>query len=634
MEIADPLSAPPVQSPFFRDSHEWHLMRRIVREHGVVHARSYVVIASLMAVASGCTAAAAYILGNVINSIYVHKQFSQVVALAAAMMLLSTVRGFASYGQAVLLARIGNRIVAETQRRLIEKLLRQSLSFLSAVHSSEIAARASNGSSAATNILNLLTLTLGRDLLTLSGLAVVMLREDPLLTIIGFGVMPLAAIGVRELLKRSSRVAKHRFSATAAIMKILQETVQGIRVVKAFNLEDQTRRRTDREIENVAKASNKLARLSNQSSPLTEALAGIAVALVLLYSGYRVVLSGDEPGRFVSFLAAFLLAFDPARRIARLRLELNSKIIAAQTIFDLIDAPETEPDDSDKPPLAVREGRVTFADVVFAYRPDAAVLRGVSFAAEPNETTALVGPSGGGKSTALSLLLRFYEPQSGAIAIDGQDISEVSRRSLRGQLAYVGQDVFLFHGTIRENIEIGREGSSQAEVEAAAKAAFAHDFIMSFPKGYESSVGEFGWQLSLGQRQRISIARAFLKGARIVLLDEPTSSLDSESEEQVQRALRRLCAGRTTIMIAHRLTTVRRADCIHVIENGVIAESGREDDLLTRNGLYAKLFRLQFSQRGGSEAAIEHSSLTPIDETRTFRPSTARILLEKSRDVD
>jgi subfamily B ATP-binding cassette protein MsbA len=317
---------------------------------------------------------------------------------------------------------------------------------------------------------------------------------------------------------------------------------------------------------------------------------------VCLYSGYRVVDMGDAPGQFVSFIAAFLLTFDPARRMARLRIDLSTNLIAAQTIFDLIDAPATEPDDSDRPPIVVTEGRVTFTNATFAYHEGAPVLRGVSFAAEPNQLTALVGPSGGGKSTILSLLLRFFELQSGAIKIDGRDIRDVSRRSLREQIAYVGQDVFLFRGTIRDNILIGREGASQVEIEAATKSAFAHGFIMAFPQGYDSQVGEFGWQLSLGQRQRIAIARALLKDTRIVLLDEPTASLDSESEEEVQKALRQLCAGRTTIVIAHRLTTIRRADCIHVVDDGVIVESGPEDALLARKGRYDTFFRLQFAE--------------------------------------
>ena len=565
----------------------------------MVHARSYLVIILLMGLAAGCTAAAAYIMGSVINTIYARREFAAVVALAASMIVLFTVRGFASYGQAVLLARVGNQVVAETQRRLIDKLLQESIGFFSDLHSSQIAARANNGSNAATNVLNILILTFGRDLLTFTGLAVVMLRQDALLTFIGFCVMPLAVIGVRELVRLSAKVSTRRFTGTAAIMQILQETVQGIRVVKAFNAENRIRGRIDHEIEIVASAGNELARLANRSSPLLEALGGIAVALVLLYSGYRVVELGEEPGRFVSFNTAFLLAFDPARRIARIRIDLSGNLNAARTLFELIDAPATEPDDSYLPSLEVTEGRVVFEGVEFAYHEDAPVLRGISFVAEPYQLTALVGPSGGGKSTTLSLMLRFYEPVQGAITIDGHDIREFSRHSLRERIAYVGQDVFLFRGTIRDNILVGREDASQAEVESAAKAAYAHGFITAFPCGYDNEVGEFGWQLSLGQRQRIAIARALLKDTRIVLLDEPTASLDSESEEEVQRALRHLCVGRTTIVVAHRLATIRRADCIHVVDDGVIAESGAEAQLLERKGRYETFFRLQFAEHLG-----------------------------------
>ena len=257
----------------------------------------------------------------------------------------------------------------------------------------------------------------------------------------------------------------------------------------------------------------------------------------------------------------------------------------------------SEPADDDKPALQIKNPRITFDDVHFAYRSEEAVLRGMTLVAEAGKLTALVGPSGGGKSTVFNLIMRFYEFEHGKILIDEQDITKVSRRSLRQHIAYVGQDVFLFRGTIRENIAFGKPGASEDEIVAAAKGAFAHDFILSFPRGYDTPVGEHGLQLSGGQRQRIAIARALVKNAPIILLDEATAALDSESELQVREAMERLCRGRTSLAIAHRLHTVSHADRIYVIEDGRVVESGRHDELLRKRGRYATFYRLQLKEQ-------------------------------------
>jgi ATP-binding cassette, subfamily B, bacterial MsbA len=263
-------------------------------------------------------------------------------------------------------------------------------------------------------------------------------------------------------------------------------------------------------------------------------------------------------------------------------------------LFDLLTSPPTEPDDGIKPPLNVTEGHIEFSDVRFCYRPAEPVLREIVFVARPRCVTALVGPSGGGKSTIFNLLLGFYSAQNGIIAIDGRSIGQVSRRSLRASIAYLGQEPFLFRGTIRDNIICGMPDATEEEIISAAKAAFAHDFIIGFPLGYDTPVGELGILLSMGQRQRVAVARAMIKSAPIVFLDEPTAALDPESEQKVQEALHRLCAGKTTLVIAHRLNTVTHADCIHFVENGTIVESGRHHELLCKGGRYSTFFRLAF----------------------------------------
>jgi ATP-binding cassette subfamily B protein len=311
-----------------------------------------------------------------------------------------------------------------------------------------------------------------------------------------------------------------------------------------------------------------------------------------------VIALGATPGQFFSFLTAFLLATEPAKRLVRLNIELNSNLVGARMLLEVVDRPASELSDDDKPPLKLSDARIELRDVSFAYRANEPVLNRMSFVAEPGKVTALVGPSGGGKSTVLALLLRLYEVTKGDILIDGQSISAVSRRSLRQQTAYVGQDVYLFRDTIRENIAFGKEGATEAEIVEAAKAACAHEFIMGFPLGYDAPVGEHGTQLSGGQRQRIAVARALIKNAPIILLDEATAALDSESEKQVQEAIEHLCRNRTTIVIAHRLHTIMHADTILVVEAGEIVERGRHDDLLRRGGRYASFFRLQQRETG------------------------------------
>jgi ATP-binding cassette subfamily B protein len=329
---------------------------------------------------------------------------------------------------------------------------------------------------------------------------------------------------------------------------------------------------------------------------------------VLIYGGHRVIDNPASAGAFFSFIAAFLLAAEPAKRLARFNMELSSNLVAVNILFEIIDSTPTEPVDDDRPPLVLDKACIEFSRVEFAYRTGDPVIRDLSFVAEPAQLTALVGHSGGGKSTILNLIPRFYERSGGVISIDGQDVAAVSRRSLRRQIAYVGQDVYLFHGTIRDNIAFGRPGASEAEITAAATAAHAHDFIMGFPAGYDTAVGERGLQLSGGERQRIAIARALVRNAPIILLDEATAALDSESERYVQDAIAKLCQGRTTLVIAHRLATVMHADRILVIEAGRIVESGRHEELLRKGGRYASFCRLQLEQQAplaaGSVAAL------------------------------
>jgi ATP-binding cassette subfamily B protein len=574
------------------------LIRRLIMEQGAAYWRRYLLAFGLMGISAATTAGSAYLLGEVINQAYVDKNVRGIAILSGVTIVIFMLKGAATYGHTVILSQISNAILANNQRRLFAKLMNESIGFFSERHSSEFLARLTAGATSVTQVLSLLINAVGRDLLSLIALVIVMVTQDPLMSLLGLVVAPPAMIVLRKLVKRIKGLADYQFTGTADIMETMQESLQGIRTVKAFTLEQTMRDRIEVSISAVERNANKMAAVSNRSSPLMETLGGFAIAGGLMYGGYRVVAMGATPGEFFSFLTAFLLAYEPAKRLARLNIELNSNLIGARKLLEIVDSPASEPGDDDKPELKLSEARIELRDVSFGYRPNEPVLNRMSFVAEPGKVTALVGPSGGGKSTVLALLLHFYDVTDGDILIDGQAISKVSRKSLRQQTAYVGQDVYLFRGTIRENIAFGRAGASEAEITAAAKAACAHEFIMGFPLGYDTQVGEHGTQLSGGQRQRIAVARALIKNAPIILLDEATAALDSESEQQVQEAIEHLCQNRTTIVIAHRLHTIMHADAILVVEGGEIVERGRHDDLLRRGGRYASFFRLQHRDTG------------------------------------
>jgi len=584
------------------------LIRRLVMEQGAAYWRRYLQAFLLMGVAAGATSLSAYILGEAINKAYVDKNIPGIALFSAIIFGLFLIRGIALYAQTVTLSKISNAILANNQRRLFGKLMSESVGFFSERHSSEFLARLTQGANSVTLVLNLLINAVGRDLLLLVGLVVVMLVQDAYMAMLGFLIAPPAMLVLRKLVKRIKGLAHNQFTGTADILETMQESLQGIRTVKAFTLEETMRERINESITAVERNANKMARVSNRSSPLMETLGGLAVAGGLMYGGYSVVAEHATPGQFFSFLTAFLMAYEPAKRLARLNIDLNSNLVGARMLLEIVDSPATEISDDDKPALKLTDSRVELRDVSFSYRAGETVLDRMSFVAEPGKVTALVGPSGGGKSTVLALLLRFYEISQGEILIDGQSISKVSRRSLRQQTAYVGQDVYLFRDSIRANIAFGKPGATEAEIVEAAKAACAHEFIMGFPLGYDTPVGEHGTQLSGGQRQRIAVARALIKNAPIILLDEATAALDSESEKQVQEAIEHLCQNRTTIVIAHRLHTIMHADAILVVEAGEIVEQGRHDDLLRRGGRYASFFRLQQRDVGAAPVLAYQAS--------------------------
>ena len=579
------------------------LISRLLGDQGAKHWKGYAFAILMSALTAWATALSAWIMKDVINDIFVARKMAAVWFIGGAIVAIYTVKGLAAYGEKVVLARIANSIVAEVQRRIFDKMLASSIGYYNVRHSTEFVARQAFISQSASGTLNLLINAVAGDALTVIGLSVVMIKMDPLMSALALGVTPAVVIGIRRLGGRVKKVMLNEFYGFSSIIESLHETVQGIRVVKAFTLEPFMRARQWEAIARFERAANKLSTVGARSSPLTESLGGVAIAMVIVYGGLRVIEAGRQPGDFFAFITALILAFEPAKRIARTQIDLMTSLLGVDLLYQFLDEPETESQHGDEPAIQISSGRVEFRKVDFSYRPGEPVLRALDLVAEPGVTTALVGRSGGGKTTTMNMILRFYEPEAGAVFIDGQDIATVSRASLRRSIAYVSQETFLFKGSVGENIAMGRPGASGEEIIEAAKAAHAHDFISSFELGYDSPCGEHGMQLSGGQRQRIAIARAFLKDAPIILLDEATSALDSESEQAVQSALHDLCAGRTTLVIAHRLTTIVNADRICVIESGRLVEYGRHDDLLAAGGVYSRLHQTQF--KADAELAIE-----------------------------
>ncbi len=578
-------------------------MSRLARES----IRPYVgwIVAAIicMALVATATAASAWLMKPVINDVFFAKNETLLWIIAAAVFITFAIKGLANYGQSVLMSYVGQRIITDTQHRLYAHLTRMELGFFHDNPTGNLISRFTidiNMMRAAVS--NALT-GLGKDFLSLIGLVGVMFWQDWQLGLIAFVVFPVAVIPIARLGKRMRKVTVNTQEEMGQFTTLLEQTFQGARVVKSYGMEEYEKSRLRAIAERVFSLVFKAARVRSLASPIMESLGGVAITLVITYGGFRVIHDNMNPGSFFSFITALLLAYEPMKRLANLNATLQEGLAGAQRLFQLLDREPTIQEKPNAKALAITGGGIKLKDLQFSYVTGQAALADMSFDVPAGKTVALVGPSGAGKSTILNLIPRFYDVDSGRITIDGTDIQDVTFESLRGAMALVSQEITLFDDTIRANIAYGRPDASEDEIIEAAKNAAAHDFIMEMPVGYDTYVGERGTKVSGGQRQRLAIARAMLKNAPILLLDEATSALDTESERHVQSALTELMHGRTTLVIAHRLSTVMDADLIHVINQGELVESGSHTELIAQDGIYARLYQLQFRDEVQQQAA-------------------------------
>jgi len=550
-----------------------------------------------MGLVAAATAASAWLLEPVIDKIFAEKNEDMLWPIGLAVLATFAVKGAANYGQAVLMSVVGQRILTDMQIRLYAHLMRMDIAFFHANSTGRLISRFTNDINSMRMAVSNAMTSFGKDSLSLIFLVGVMFEKEWRLALIAFLVLPAAVIPIARLGKRMRKVSANTQVQVGTFMTILEQTFHGIRHVKAYGMAEYEKKRVSGLANDIYHLIIKASRTRAMSSPIMETLAGAAITLVIVYGGYRVIEGGTTQGQFFAFIAAALMAYEPAKRLANLNTNLQEGLAGADRLFQVFDTEPTIVDAPNATELQIKGGMIEAKNVSFAYdEADKSALTDISLTVAAGKTVALVGPSGAGKSTILNLIPRFYDLDAGTIAIDGQEISKVTMESLRHNLALVSQEITLFDDTVQANIAYGRKDATEEEIIEAAKNAAAHDFITELPNGYDTMVGEQGVKLSGGQRQRLAIARAMLKNAPILLLDEATSALDTESERKVQAALNKLMENRTTLVIAHRLSTVVDADVIYVIDDGRILEQGTHAELLTKKGAYANLYALQFAE--------------------------------------
>lgn len=569
------------------------IVARMYRSYISHYSGNLVVAIFWMVISASMTGVFAWIIGPVMDEVMVKGNQDLIFPIAALLFVCLAMRGISTYMHTIKMAVIGHSMVADIQRDLFSHMIRLDLKFFQDHHSGSLVARLISDVQVMRVALSDSLTGIGKNLITLIILISVMFYRDWVLALSAFTVFPLAAYYVARLGKKLRGISNKTQDAIASMSSGLSQTFQAIRQVRAFGREKFEQDRSSETLNRVRDLNIKNTKTSNLSTPVNDILVGVILFGVISYGGYQASSGQASAGDIMSFIAAFLMAYEPMKKLAKLNNHLNVGLGAADRVFDILDTPLGIEKQKRLPKLKAKKSMaVHFDHVNFAYNSDGhdLVLDDITFEAEAGKVTALVGASGGGKSTILNLIPRFYDVVSGAVTLNGQDVSKISLKSLRDHIALVSQDIVIFDDDVTANIAYGLDNVSDKDIVKAAKSAFAHDFIMDLPNGYETQLGESGTSLSGGQRQRIALARAFLRNAPILLLDEATSALDNESERYIQQSLEKLQKGRTTLVIAHRLSTIENADKIIVLDKGKIVEEGTHTSLSRKkNGVYKNL---------------------------------------------
>jgi subfamily B ATP-binding cassette protein MsbA len=567
------------------------LMKRLVKTYLKPYFKQLIGAIVLMAVAASATAIVAQLMQPILDDVLTGQKKELIVPIGLFIMGVFIVRGLSTYVHTVMMQKVGQSIVADIQKDLFTHFMRLDLGFFHNNPSGQLISRVISD----VNVMRIATtdvLTgLGKSTLTLFFLIIVMFYQDWKLSLAAFVIFPFIAMFVAAIGRKLRIVSKNLQGELGNLSDRLSQTFQGIRQVQAYGMEKLEVKKSSQAIDKVKKLNIKTARIGNLSTPVNETLVGLVFFGIIIYGGYAASRGEMTAGQLGAFLTAFSLAYEPMKKLAKLNNTLQTGLGAAERVFDMMDLKPAIKTRSKAKTLKTKKPEIAFNQVDFQYEDtDLKALNKISFSIPSGKVIALVGSSGAGKSTVMNLIPRFYDVQGGEITINGENIKNLKLASLRDHIAFVSQDITIFDDTIGANIGYGRAGASEKDIIKAAKAAAAHDFISAFPQGYDTQVGEDGVKLSGGQRQRIAIARAILRDAPILLLDEATSALDNESEKLVQKALEKLQAGRTTLVIAHRLSTVQNADKILVMDKGEIVEQGKHSALLKKNGVYKKMY--------------------------------------------
>ena len=545
-----------------------------------------------------------FLVQHIMDDVFARKDQATLSYLPLLVIAIFAFRGFMNFGQSYLNDYVGLRIINDVRNQLNRHFQSLSVSFFHRHPSGTLLSRVNSDVSLLRYSITDALASFLKDSTSLVVLMVVAFLKDWILASIAFFVFPASVLPIMRLSKKIKRFTRRGQISTGMLTELLQESIQGNRIVKAFGMEDYEDQRFMQENFRLFKQSLRASRIKSIVSPAMELLASFAIGGVVWYGGWSVIAGGRTQGEFMAFMAAMFLMYGPFKGLSRTYTSVHQGLAGAERVFEILDEKPAITDKPSATPAKPFTEEIEFENVSFAYA-DAPVLKQINLTIKAGQTVAVVGMSGVGKSTLVDLIPRFYDVSAGRILLDNVDVRDLTVRSLRAQIGIVTQHTFLFNDTVKNNIAYGITNPDMNAVVTAAKAAHAHDFIMAMPQGYDSFVGELGMQLSGGQRQRLAIARALLKNAPILILDEATSALDTDSERLVQDALENLMTDRTTVVIAHRLSTVRRADRIVVLVDGTIAEDGTHEELLARNGEYNRLYMIQvLEERDGVEQNV------------------------------